>query len=121
MIISSNVRRNGKPITYKTRPDDWRAPIKHGLKGYGYISADNAHEFHVAAECPLAEPAMVRERELAEHKKHVGTILLRLARPLKPPQRRKLFALSPEDKLTIATHAFPEAIAQILIEKEVRK
>ena len=40
-------RRNGKTQTWKTRPDDFKVPIKHGLYSYGYITQDNAHLFEV--------------------------------------------------------------------------
>lgn len=30
-------RRNGKTKTWKTRPEDFQIPIKHGLYDYGYI------------------------------------------------------------------------------------
>jgi hypothetical protein len=46
-------RRNGKTKTWKTRPTHFSVPVKYGLYGYGYITHDNAHEFHVAADCPL--------------------------------------------------------------------
>ena len=47
------VRVTGECKTLKTRPEEFRLPIKHGLKGYGEINHLNAHEFHLAEECPL--------------------------------------------------------------------
>lgn len=41
-------RRNGKTKTWKTRPDEFKIPIKHGLYSFGYITQDNAHLFEVA-------------------------------------------------------------------------
>ena len=38
-------RRNGRTQTWKTRPDDFRVPIKHGLYSYGEITPANAHEW----------------------------------------------------------------------------
>lgn len=38
-------RRNGATKTWKTRPDDFRIPIKRGLNEYAYITPSNAHEF----------------------------------------------------------------------------
>src|SRR3990167_6766732 len=38
-------RRNGATKTWKTRPDEFRIPIKHGLYDYGYIDQDKAHQF----------------------------------------------------------------------------
>lgn len=45
------VRANGKCQTWKTRPLDFRLPIKYGLYEYAYITQDNAHDFHVVTEC----------------------------------------------------------------------
>ena len=41
------VRRNGKTHTWKTRPDEFRIPIKYGFRGHGYITHDNMGD----AEC----------------------------------------------------------------------
>ncbi len=38
-------RINGKCKTWKTRPNEFRVPIKHGLYDYGYLTHENAHEF----------------------------------------------------------------------------
>ena len=43
-----NWRANGKCKTWKTRPDEFKLPIKHGLYDYGYITHENAHLFEVA-------------------------------------------------------------------------
>jgi hypothetical protein len=45
-------RSNGKCQTWKTRPDEFRLPVKHGLRDYGYITEREAHEFHRAEDCP---------------------------------------------------------------------
>lgn len=47
-------RRNGKTQLWKTRPGDFRVPIKHGLYEYGEITPHNAADFHTADDCPLA-------------------------------------------------------------------
>lgn len=44
-------RRNGATQTWKTRPGQFRIPVKYGLKGYGNITQDNADKFHVPEEC----------------------------------------------------------------------
>ena len=36
-----DLRRNGATKTWKTRPSDFRIPVKAGLKSYGYIDQDN--------------------------------------------------------------------------------
>lgn len=38
-------RRNGKTKTWKTRPGDFKIPVKRGMYEYGYITQDNAHHF----------------------------------------------------------------------------
>lgn len=45
-------RRNGETQTWKTRPDDFRTPIKHGLYRYGQLTQDNASLVHTEADCP---------------------------------------------------------------------
>lgn len=32
---------NGKPKTWKTRPNDVKVPVKHGLYAYGYVTQDD--------------------------------------------------------------------------------
>lgn len=38
-------RLNGAVKTWKTRPADFQAPMKHGLKNCFYITQDNCHEW----------------------------------------------------------------------------
>lgn len=45
-------RRNGATQTWKTRPGQFRVPVKYGLYQYGQITDVNAHGYHVAADCP---------------------------------------------------------------------
>lgn len=47
-------RRNGATQTWKTRPGEFRVPVKYGLKGYGQITNANADKFHAAEDCPHA-------------------------------------------------------------------
>lgn len=49
-----NWRRNGKTQLWKTRPDDFRTPIKFGLYNYDQLTPANAHLLHVESECPNA-------------------------------------------------------------------
>ena len=41
------VRRNGRTLVWKTRPGQFRIPVKYGLYEYGYITQDNAIEWEV--------------------------------------------------------------------------
>lgn len=40
-------RVNGKVKLWKTRPDEFRLPVKHGLKNCFYIDQDNCHEWNL--------------------------------------------------------------------------
>lgn len=44
-------RANGACKVWKTRPDEFRLPVKYGLRDYSYITELNADEFHLASEC----------------------------------------------------------------------
>lgn len=48
-------RVNGKPKTWKTRPDEVRVPLKHGLYDYGYLTHENLDEFCLTAEEAIQE------------------------------------------------------------------
>jgi len=41
------VRRNGKTQTWKTRPNDFKIPVKYGLYEYTYITQDNCDSWYV--------------------------------------------------------------------------
>ena len=43
-------RVNGKCKTWKTRPDEFKLPIKHGLYDNGYLTHKNAHLFTLDKE-----------------------------------------------------------------------
>lgn len=46
-------RRNGATKTWKTRPGEFRIPVKWGMRSYDYITELDADRFHVEEECPL--------------------------------------------------------------------
>ena len=46
-------RRNGKTQTWRTRPGEFRIPIKIGFRGYGAITHDDSADWHAAKDCPL--------------------------------------------------------------------
>jgi hypothetical protein len=48
-------RQNGAIKRWKTRPEEFRIPVKNGLRNYAYITHENAHLFHFADECPLGD------------------------------------------------------------------
>lgn len=49
-------RVNGKVKTWKTRPGEFRIPVKYGLRSYDYITQDTLHRVHLASECPDNKP-----------------------------------------------------------------
>ncbi len=42
------LRRNGQTKTWKTRPDEYRIPVKAGMRAHGYIT--QASQFGTAAD-----------------------------------------------------------------------
>lgn len=44
-------RRNGSTQTWKTRPDEWRIPVKYGLKGAFSLRQYDAGQVHAAEDC----------------------------------------------------------------------
>lgn len=47
-------RRNGATQTWKTRPDEYRIPVKYGIRTYGALTQNDARAWHIgrATECP---------------------------------------------------------------------
>jgi hypothetical protein len=48
-------RRNGRTKTWKTRPGQFRIPVKYGMYDYFYIDQDNAHEWATVPNPAKAE------------------------------------------------------------------
>jgi hypothetical protein len=48
-------RRNGATQTWATRPDDFRVPVKYGMRSYGQLVAGDSPAWHVgtAEACDL--------------------------------------------------------------------
>jgi hypothetical protein len=49
------VRPSGKCQTWKTRPDEFRLPCKHGLYESGEVNERNAASFHTVEDCPIGK------------------------------------------------------------------
>jgi len=58
-IVQERVRRNGMTQTWKTRPTEWRIPVKYGISARGQFSIreSDADRWHAAEECPLRSDA----------------------------------------------------------------
>lgn len=46
-------RRNGATQTWKTRPDDYRMPVKHGMRDYAQVTPEYAGHLHTPENCPF--------------------------------------------------------------------
>lgn len=44
-LTGKNWKRNGSTKTWKTRPGEFRIPVKHGLYSYGVIDHNNWQQF----------------------------------------------------------------------------
>ena len=49
----AHYRSGGRCQTWKTRPAEFRLPVKFGLRTWAEVTHSNAAEWHVASECPL--------------------------------------------------------------------
>jgi hypothetical protein len=47
------VRVSGQVQTWKTRPEDFRVPVKYGMYESSEVTQSNAGDWHIAADCPL--------------------------------------------------------------------
>ena len=52
-IKQTRVRVSGKCQIWKTRPGEFRVPVKHGLYESGEITHRNQDSFHTVPDCPL--------------------------------------------------------------------
>lgn len=49
-------RRNGQTQTWKTRPNEYRIPVKYGMHTYGQLRNGSEDMWHAASDCPLHAP-----------------------------------------------------------------
>lgn len=67
-VSITRVRPSGRCQTWKTRPEEFRLPIKYGLYESSEITHWNAADFHLASECPLkAQEAAGPHWDLSSH------------------------------------------------------
>lgn len=58
-------RVSGKVQTWKTRPGEFRIPVKHGLHANYAITQHNVSQWHVVYDCPaLQQQAAAQSAEL---------------------------------------------------------
>lgn len=53
------VRVSGKCQIWKTRPNEFRLPVKRGLYEHSSVTHLNKDDFYLTAECPLEKPEVV--------------------------------------------------------------
>jgi hypothetical protein len=46
-------RANGRCKIWKRDLTRWQLPIKFGLYSHGYLTNENAHEYHLEGDCPV--------------------------------------------------------------------
>jgi hypothetical protein len=63
------VRVNGKCVVWKTRPNEFRLPVKSGLRGYGFLDESNASEW---ALVPRSNPQEQMEEFVNSFLRTVG-------------------------------------------------
>jgi hypothetical protein len=51
----TRVRISGKCQTWKTKPDDFRVPVKYGMYESSAIDQHNAADYHVPFDCPIRQ------------------------------------------------------------------
>jgi hypothetical protein len=65
----TNWRRNGMTKLWKTRPSQFKIPIKTGFRGpYWYLTDMNLNDFHLSSECLVFE----KMRELNRSVRYEG-------------------------------------------------
>ena len=80
-------RRNGATKTWKTRPGQFRIPIKIGFREYGYIDNNNADEW---ATRPDFQEAWEEYAENTRREQQASEIGQLQAAPLKPSSQGEL-------------------------------
>jgi len=58
-------RKNGAVKTWKTRPGEFRVPVKHGLKNCDYITEREAADFHLPEDCEAHRAASWLEEKIS--------------------------------------------------------
>jgi hypothetical protein len=52
-------RRNGQTKLWKTRPTEFRIPVKFGMYSFDYITQSEVAKFHSPDTCPLLDKEWV--------------------------------------------------------------
>lgn len=65
--IIIRVRVTGQCKTWKTRPNEFRVPVKYGLYESGELTERNAEYFHFASACPALNENEQKQASRQEH------------------------------------------------------
>jgi hypothetical protein len=60
-LTIARVRVSGQCQTWKTRPEEFRVPIKYGMYQSSEITHRNASDFHFPQDCPTVNPNVKSE------------------------------------------------------------
>ena len=52
-LTATQWRRSGRTKTWKTRPEDFRVPVKYALSASSYIDLEHAQDWHLPEDCPF--------------------------------------------------------------------
>ena len=63
-------RVNGKAKTWVGRPEEFRVPIKYGLRVCGAITEANVTDFHLGSECPYVQFRYLSDGDKFVFRKH---------------------------------------------------
>ena len=80
-------RRNGATKTWKTRPGEFRIPIKIGFRGYGYIDNRNADEWATRPDFKEAWEEYAEQTRKAQAAAKINALQ---SEPLKPQAQTEL-------------------------------
>ena len=69
-VQSESWRASGSCQTWKTRPGDFRLPVKYGMHSHGEITPTTAQMFHSLSDCTLSVNGEVAKME-GEHRAFV--------------------------------------------------
>ena len=101
-------RRNGATKTWKTRPGQFRIPVKIGFRGYGYIDNNNADEWSWR---PDFQEAWEEYAEKTRREQAAGEIKRGQDAPLKPSPQGELSVTARDPK---QPELFNESLKRLL-------
>lgn len=91
----TRVRPSGKCQVWKTRPDEFKLPVKYGMYESSYITHRDASDWHLASECSLAQT----DAAIENHKTVIETkTRLDMSGPFPIVYTEKVYGYPPQDE-----------------------